>query len=46
MGARLQENLAICRALTPMAQDETKELKKSLEQSHAFLAYPHADYVT
>lgn len=41
---QLEENLAICHAFTPMTQDESKGLEKSLEQSHAFLGYPRADY--
>ena len=41
---QLRENRAICHAFTPMTPDERKGLEESLERSHAFLAYPRADY--
>jgi hypothetical protein len=40
----LRENLGACYGLTAMPADERQRLEKSLEQSHAFLAYPGADY--
>jgi aryl-alcohol dehydrogenase-like predicted oxidoreductase len=41
---QLRENLVACYGLTAMPADERRSLEKSLEQSHAFLAYPRTDY--